>query len=94
MSHVKIPVKLLGTEKWGCLQILDAGAHFVVAENVDKVDENFSFIGGHRVRKYRLKKNVHFKIPASAQFDISGVTPAAQGGQPAVAAPVRRKQGR
>jgi hypothetical protein len=52
-------------------------SHLICGESVRMKDENFSFAGGHRVRVYLFKKNVHWKIPEGVSLDISSV-PAAQ----------------
>lgn len=46
-----------------------------VAEKFALQQESFSFVGGHRVRLYRLKKNVHFKVPVGTELNITEVLP-------------------
>lgn len=75
MSRVLIPVKKVNGENWGDLGAF-AISHDIVGEKVHLANENFSFAGGHRVRLYRFKKNVHFKIPQGTQLDIAAVIPA------------------
>jgi len=76
VSRILIPVKKVNGADWGDLSVL-ALTHEIVGEVVHLADENFSFGGGHRVRKYKFKKNVHFKVPVTAVFDISAVPPGA-----------------
>ncbi|HEY2781066.1 MAG TPA: hypothetical protein VGI90_09820 [Steroidobacteraceae bacterium] len=86
---LRVPVRVVNKEKWGALSFLLKGAAEaidVVGEKVKLVDENFTFAGGHRVRKYRFKKSVHFTIPEEIVLNIAGVAP----GTP----PPRRPQGR
>ena len=75
-DRVSVPVKTVGNERWGQLSLL-GDHHLICAEAVKLKDENFSFAGGHRVRLYSFKKNVHWKIPEGVRLDIAGVTPAA-----------------
>jgi hypothetical protein len=84
LGHVRVPVKIVGGERWGHLSALGDAAHFICGEDVWKKDENFSFAGGHRVRLYAFKKNVHWKIPEGVSLDISGV--------PAATSAPRRQQ--
>jgi hypothetical protein len=83
MSHVSVPVKDVNGVKWGDLSAL-ALTHEIVGERVDKLNENFSFAGGHRVRLFKFKKNVHFKVPPKGTLlDMTAVpvgdTPRRQG---------------
>lgn len=75
---IKVPIVLNGTEKWGALSHLTTGAIDVVAESGGIHSEKFTFKGQHRVRLYRLKKNVHFKVPLGTELNIAAVPPAAQ----------------
>jgi len=74
-NHVPVPFKKVGTERWGQLSAF-GDSHLICGESVKLKDENFSFAGGHRVRLYSFKKNVHWKIPEGVSLDISAVTPA------------------
>jgi len=68
---VRVPVKIVGGERWGHLSALGE-AHGICGESVH-VKENYSFAGGHRVRLYTFKKNVHWKIPQGVAIDIAAV---------------------
>ena len=84
MSGVYVPVKEVNGEKWGRLSIFGI-AHLVVAEEKPKeVSEMFPFAGGHRVRAWKFKKNVHWR-PLGIELEISEVSPAE---------PARRRQQR
>lgn len=74
-DSLRIPVKTIGTERWGQLCVL-AESHVLCGEVVKKKDDNYSFAGQHRVRLYSFKKNVHWKIPDGIQLDVTGVPPA------------------
>ena len=74
-DHVRVPLKAVGTERWGQLSAL-GDHHLICGEDVKLKDPNFSFAGGHRVRLYSFKKNVHWKIPAGVPVDIAAVAPA------------------
>lgn len=71
-KHVLVPIKKVGSEEWGDLSALGL-AHEIVGE-IAKQKNDKSFAGGHRVRLFYFKKNVHWRI-ATAQFDISDVPP-------------------
>jgi hypothetical protein len=71
-QSIAVPVKKVGNVLWGDLTAFGL-AHEVCGERVDMVNQQFSFQGGHRVRLYKFKKNVHWKIPVGIQLDISAV---------------------
>jgi hypothetical protein len=89
MSQVyRVPIIVHDSAKWGALSHITTGSIDVVAEKFNLENSNLSFVGGHRVRLYRLKKNVHFKIPQGTELNISDVPPQQaprrqQPGQPA-----------
>jgi len=72
--HVQVPVKKVGKEEWGDLSVF-GHSHEFVGEVCKLKDDKYSFAGGHRVRLYLFKKNVHWRI-AATEFDISDVPPA------------------
>jgi hypothetical protein len=75
-SRVAVPVRVVGTTKWGELSSL-APSHEICGEIVQRKNQNFSFAGEHRVRLYKFTKNVHWRIPEGViELDISGVPPA------------------
>lgn len=66
-----------GTEQWGCLDTWGNNSVDVVAYTVKKIEDQYSFVGGHRVRLFRFWNNVHFKVPpGAATFDITNVAKA------------------
>jgi len=75
MAHVRVPVRTLGTVRWGALAYM-GDTHEICGEKADCIDQKFSFAGGHRVRLFRFKKNVHWKIPQGVELDIAAVAPA------------------
>lgn len=75
-ERITIPVREYGGAKWGWLSAI-CDDHEIVGYDFRKVNDNYPFVGGHRVRLYKVKGNVHFKIPTGAVFDISTVPPAA-----------------
>jgi hypothetical protein len=86
-DSVRVPVRMHNNERWGALSFLEGGKTIeVIAERFEPKNDSFSFIGGHRVRLYKLKSSVHFKVPTGVTLDISGVPPATQ--------PTLRKKGR
>jgi hypothetical protein len=74
-DRIFVPLKTVGTDRWGQLSVL-GDHHLICGEDVKLKDQNFSFAGGHRVRLYSFKKNVHWKIPPGVPIDISSVAPA------------------
>jgi hypothetical protein len=74
MKHIRVPVKLVGKHEWGCLSLL-ASTHEIVGEKVRPLNETYTFADGHRVRAYQFKKNVHFKVPAGTEYDVSAIPP-------------------
>jgi len=76
-QHITLPVKRVGSDHWAELgAVAPQWTHEICGEDVRLKDHNYSFAGGHRVRLYKFKKNVHWKIPTGVQLDISGVAPA------------------
>ena len=66
---------------WGVLKN-DGRTQILSAESVSTQKQNYTLFGGHRVRLYKLEKNVCWRLPAEAAIDISQV---------AAADPPRRK---
>lgn len=76
-ESIRFQVKKGREGKWADLGSLGR-VHEIIGENFTKKDENYSFIGNHRVRRYKVKDNVHVRIPEGTALDISGVTPRQQ----------------
>ena len=74
-DRISIPVKTVNNERWAQLNNF-GNNHIFCAERCTLKQENYSFAGGHRVRIYAAKNNVHWKIPAGIALDVSEVTPA------------------
>jgi hypothetical protein len=74
---VQVPVKTVSGEEWAELNAFGAD-HVICGEKCSIKDQNYSFAGGHRVRLYSIKKNVHWKLPAGAGtfLDVTAVPPA------------------
>jgi hypothetical protein len=71
-----VPVKKIGSERWGQLSYISDQAHLICGEDVRQKESQHSFAGEHRVRVYSFKKNVHWRIPEGIPLDIAGVQPA------------------
>ena len=84
-KRVTIPVKTVGSDEWAQLSVFGKD-HLVCAEEFRVKEQNYSFVGGHRVRLISLKKNVHWRVPAGTLLDLSDVQPAGP--------PPRRQAGR
>lgn len=74
MSSIPVPLKLYNNERWGALDGWGNRSIEIVAERFDQKDGNYTFIGGHRVRLFKISDNMHFKVPAT--LDITNVQPA------------------
>lgn len=73
-DHIRVPIRVINGVKWAWLS-MHGHTHEICGEDFRQLND-FSLSGQHRVRLIRLKKNVHWKIPAEATLDISGVAPA------------------
>jgi hypothetical protein len=74
-DRITIPVKKVNGEPWGELSFFGS-AHEFCCEKGELKDNQYSFSGGHRVRLFHLRKNVHWKIPVGQNLDVSAVPPA------------------
>ncbi len=75
-GNVSVPTVLFGSEKWGALTAL-ANSHEIVGTKVNQ-KKDMSLPNRHRVRRYMFTGQVHWKIPAGIDVEISGIAP----GQP------------
>lgn len=71
-KKVTFPVKVVNGVSWADLTKFGL-THEIVGEKVSLKDGNYSFAGGHRVRLYSFKKNVHLKVGGS-EYDISDIS--------------------
>lgn len=76
VDHVRVPVRVFGNTKWAALSFVQPD-HEICGYDFRLVNEHFPFIGGHRVRLYKVKGNVHWRIPVGAEIDISSIPAAA-----------------
>lgn len=60
---------------WGNLNYYGT-QQIIAGEKITTKDENYSFVGGHRVRLYCIKNSVHWRIPQGIPLDVSAVPPA------------------
>lgn len=70
-----VPLRTHGKERWGALDGWGNHVVEVVAERFELKNDSYTFLGGHRVRLYKLYNNMHFKAPP-ATLDIRNVQPA------------------
>jgi hypothetical protein len=74
VSRISLPVKKHDKGEWAEISSLGPSLPYViVGEEVHCIKDKYSFAGGHRVRKYKFQKNVHFCLPAGTPLDISAV---------------------
>ena len=87
-KRICLPVKRVGQDEWAEISaVAPQWTHEICGEDVRPKDLGFSFAGQHRVRLYKFKKNVHWKIPTGVvTLDISAV--------PVANPPPRRQGGR
>lgn len=76
-NKISIPVKNHDSYNWAELNHFGTD-HIICGERISVHDQNYSFVGGHRVRLYKIKKNVHWRIPLGFDVDIAAVPPAPQ----------------
>lgn len=72
--RISVPVKVVGGDQWAELHLFGL-VHEICGEEVKLLKENFTFAGQHRVRLYKFKKNVHWKVPLGTKLDIEAVVP-------------------
>jgi hypothetical protein len=73
-EFVRVPTRLVRGQRWANFNFL-ANKHRLCAEKYNTIAENVSHVGGHRVRLYELKGNVHWMVPDTV-IDITDVAPA------------------
>ena len=71
---ITVSVKVVNGDRWADLNAFGI-SHEFCGETVSQ-RKDLSFAGGHRVRLYLFKKNVHWRIPHGTQLDIRDVDPA------------------
>jgi hypothetical protein len=74
MAGIWVPIRIVNGERWGNLAALSF-RHEICAEEYS-IQQQYSFAGQHRVRLFKLKKNVHWRIPQGVDLNISEVSPA------------------
>lgn len=75
-QRVSVPIVAHDRLNWGCLNYFGkANYHIIVGETFTEQNNSYSFKDGHRVRKYKVKGNVHWAIPDGVELDISGIAP-------------------
>lgn len=73
-KRISVPVKVVNNEDWGDLQALSSQAHEICGYDVRQL-KDMSFAGQHRMRLYRFKGNVHWRIPSGVPYDVTDVQP-------------------
>jgi hypothetical protein len=71
-EFIRVPVKKVNRERWGQLTVF-GDRHEFCGNDIHLRNENFSFAGGHRVRLYVARGNVHWRIPEGVSLDITQV---------------------
>jgi hypothetical protein len=71
-DHLQVRVIEYDGYKWAALA--DFGKdHDIIGEAQSCINQKYSFKGGHRVRIFRIKKNVYWRLPSTITLDISDV---------------------
>jgi hypothetical protein len=73
-DHISVRVIEHGGYRWAALSDF-AKDHEITGENCSIVDQKYSFKAGHRVRIYKIKKNVHWRLPSDVVLEITNVPP-------------------
>jgi hypothetical protein len=71
-DHIQLAIIEHDGCRWGALAYFGKD-HEITGEKQSCINEKYSFKGGHRVRIYKIKKNVYWRIPSAIQVDISDV---------------------
>jgi hypothetical protein len=80
-ERIIVPVTVMKNgDKWGDLSVLGATKTHEVCGTTVNPGNDYSYKGGHRVRLYKFKGQVAFRIPAGLDLDISGVAPQSRSG--------------
>jgi hypothetical protein len=75
MGKISLPTIMHDGYEWGALNYF--GREHIIAGGVSIREERYTFLGGHRVRLYSIKANVHWRIPAGVVLDVTAVPLAA-----------------
>lgn len=71
---VQVPIIEHDGYRWGALAHFGKDHDITCEATIKLVEDKYSFKGGHRVRLYKFKKQVYWKLPSTAiEIDISGV---------------------
>jgi predicted RNA-binding protein associated with RNAse of E/G family len=71
-DHIQVPVVEHDGYRWAALAFYGKD-HEITGEKQACLNQKYSFKGGHRVRIYKIKQNVYWKIPSTVTLDISNV---------------------
>jgi hypothetical protein len=74
LDRISVPVIEHDGYRWAALSSFGKD-HEITGESCSCVDQKYSFKGGHRVRIYKIKKNVHWRLPSTVTLDITDVAP-------------------
>lgn len=91
-KSISVSLRKHDKKRWGALQYF-GNVHLVCAEKLVLKDQSYSFLGGHRVRLYKLTGNVNWTCADAADFEDAGLSIDISA-VPVQKAPARRKQGR
>jgi hypothetical protein len=72
VDHIPVPIVEYDGHKWGALAFLGYDHEITCEGTIKLVEQQYTFRDNHKVRLYKLKKQVFWKIPPKA-LDISEV---------------------
>jgi hypothetical protein len=71
-THISMPLVEHDGHRWAAIAYYGID-HEITGETCKCLKEKYSFKGGHRVRIYKIKKQVYWKVPSSIDLDITDV---------------------
>jgi hypothetical protein len=74
LDRISVPVIEYGGYRWAAL-VFFGKDHEITGESFSCIDQKYSFKDGHRVRIFKIKKNVHWRLPSAIVLDITDVPP-------------------
>jgi hypothetical protein len=71
-DHISVPVVEHDGYRWGALAYYGKDHEFT-GEGFKCIDHKYTFRNEHRVRIYRIRKQVFWRIPTGIELDIGAV---------------------
>jgi hypothetical protein len=71
-THIRLPIVEHDGFRWAAMAYFGRD-HEITGESSKCLNDKYSFRNGHRVRLYKIKKQVYWKIPSTVSLDITDV---------------------